>query len=517
MVKRIEKLTDAQRKRFDEWSDKWIEIGLRTGPADRQKFESAAKRCYEFAGIPWHGRVVWVSSPIVMAIAAPVAALMLQAHGKQSRGAVSGAVRDAGGGAVHDAVGVAVRRDVHGAVDGAVRGAVDGAVGVAVDDAVRGAVRGAVGDAVGGAVSGAVGVAVHGAVDGAVRGAVSGAVHGAVRGAVGVAVGGAVDGAVGGAVRGAVGVAVRDAVRDAVRGAVRGAVGVAVGGAVDGAVGSKQVATIRKVVFKAISKNWANYIGGQLWGGGWWWGGAYTSFFREVCKLELSGDLWKRGRAYEETIESACWWYPHRDFLMVCERPTHIRRELTNPNLSRGWDSHRLHNTSGPAVVWPDGWGVYAIHGVRVPGWIIDTPERITVANIENEQNAEVRRVMLERYGVERFLLDSGVEVLQQDDYGLLYRKELAGDEPLIMVRVLNPTPEPDGTLTESEARAAFGDAVVNANLSTMQRIGFASRGVTPKFKQYFLRVPPTIGTAREAVAWTFDKPASKYSPETQT
>ena len=30
---RIDKLSAKERGRFDEWADKWIEIGLRTGPA----------------------------------------------------------------------------------------------------------------------------------------------------------------------------------------------------------------------------------------------------------------------------------------------------------------------------------------------------------------------------------------------------------------------------------------------------------------------------------------------------
>ena len=111
----------------------------------------------------------------------------------------------------------------------------------------------------------------------------------------------------------------------------------------------------------------------------------------------------------------------------------------------------------------------------------------------------------------------TGAQLLHEDDFGKLYRKEIADDEPLVMVRVLNPTPEPDGTLSEQEARAAFGNALVDRNLSAMVRIGFASRMERPRFKEYWLRVPPTVRTAREAVAWTFDMPASKYQPEIQS
>ncbi len=76
-VARIDALTPEQTARFDEWADKWIEIGLRTGYADRPRFETAVEKCYRYADIPWHGNVVWVSSPLVMAFAAPTAALLI--------------------------------------------------------------------------------------------------------------------------------------------------------------------------------------------------------------------------------------------------------------------------------------------------------------------------------------------------------------------------------------------------------------------------------------------------------
>ena len=233
-----------------------------------------------------------------------------------------------------------------------------------------------------------------------------------------------------------------DAVRGAVGGAVRGAVRGAVGDAVD---------AIKQAVWNAIRLGWNNYIGGQFWAGGWWWGGAYTSFFREVCSLELADDLWARGIAYEDAIKSACWWYPHRDFVMACERPMVIHRELVNPTRPRGWGSHRLHCDTGPAVAWPDGWGVYSIHGVRVPADIVEHPETITIARIRGEENAEIRRVMIERYGYDRYCADAGLTLVDQcsADHPIagLRTAKLWRDGELVLVDLLNSTPEPDGTV----------------------------------------------------------------------
>ena len=85
--------------------------------------------------------------------------------------------------------------------------------------------------------------------------------------------------------------------------------------------------------------------------------------------------------------------------------------------------------------------------------------------------------------GPERLLLDGAARILNEDRrWGTLYRLDLEGDAPLVMVRVLNATPEPDGSI-----------------------------------QRYYLRVPPTMERAREAVAWTFGKREYEYAPEKET
>ena len=56
-------------------------------------------------------------------------------------------------------------------------------------------------------------------------------------------------------------------------------------------------------------------------GGGWTGRPAYFSFLRQVCGLELPGDLWAREAALARAEAVAGWWWPHRRFVMVCERP----------------------------------------------------------------------------------------------------------------------------------------------------------------------------------------------------
>jgi hypothetical protein len=176
----------------------------------------------------------------------------------------------------------------------------------------------------------------------------------------------------------------------------------------------------------------------------------------------------------------------HPDFCLVSDRPRLLKVD----------DQNRPHCDDGPFCRWSDGTALYAVHGVRVPAWVIETPEKITVDLIESQPNIEVRRVMIDKYGQARYLLDAGAKEVHRDDFGTLYRKDVPGDEPLLMVKVVNSTPESDGT-----------------------------------FKDYFLRVAPDCApllsgnrrgaaqelTARNAVASTFGLRGEEYDPCLQT
>lgn len=202
-------------------------------------------------------------------------------------------------------------------------------------------------------------------------------------------------------------------------------------------------------------------------------------------------------------IESL-WW--HENVLAISDRPAVINRD------SRG----RLHCEDGPAIAYRDGWKLYYVHGVHMPEDIIESSESLTVERIASETNAEVRRVMIERYDAARYLLDSGAHQVQRDDYGVLYRKELSNDEPIVMIRVLNSTPEPDGKLTRAQAAEAFGEDAVMRRLDTMRAIGVTAPD-EPLFKEYFLRVPPDTRTAHAGVAWSFGKTVDEYAPSIES
>ena len=209
----------------------------------------------------------------------------------------------------------------------------------------------------------------------------------------------------------------------------------------------------------------------QKWHGGW---GLHDSGW--ICYYDFVRELGIAGTepldGLLKVTQSCGWWWAFEDLCILTERPVELHRD----------NRSRLHHETGMCMRFSDNWGIYAWHGVLVPGYVILLPEPLTFSLIEAEPNAEIRRVLIERFGLENYLREGRVVKLHQDGCGILYRMNMENDEPIIVVRVKNSTPEPDGTI-----------------------------------KEYFLRVPPNMVRARQAVAWTFGLTEEEYAPLVET
>ncbi|WP_433618465.1 DUF6745 domain-containing protein [Dactylosporangium sp. CA-139114] len=81
MPDRVDALTDAQRETLAPYVRDWIERGTDCAPLDdagRAEVVAGIRRCYEAAGLPWHGNVVWVGSPVVGAAAVAQAVVRIE-------------------------------------------------------------------------------------------------------------------------------------------------------------------------------------------------------------------------------------------------------------------------------------------------------------------------------------------------------------------------------------------------------------------------------------------------------
>lgn len=196
-------------------------------------------------------------------------------------------------------------------------------------------------------------------------------------------------------------------------------------------------------------------------------------FLRDIANDTYSAPNLESLNIWSRLLERAYALLFYEGIAFVCEYPVHSRLD----------PEHRFHDESGPAIKFADEFAAHFWHGRRVTRETIESPELITVEQIEKENNVETRSILVERYGLERFIIDSGARKIHEDECGVLYHKVFTShdsltDEPLVVVMVDNSTPEPDGTR-----------------------------------QRFFLRVPPTIKSAREAVAWTFGLDEDDYNP----
>jgi len=217
--------------------------------------------------------------------------------------------------------------------------------------------------------------------------------------------------------------------------------------------------------------------------------------------------MWQRSRAFDD-MQSAGQLWPHRRFCIVTHPPVELHTEIVGYGAER-----RLHNAVGPAVVWRDGTAQWYLHDRYIdsaPASAGSLRSRLTVDRITTMTNAEQRREVVELYGRNRYLREAhavridvecpppGNEWAPPRDvrYRALWRIDQTRDEPIVVVDVINQTPEPLGVVADGESYLAVDGRV---------------------WRRYMLRVPPTITNCAEAVAWTCGKTAATYAPHIES
>ena len=158
---------------------------------------------------------------------------------------------------------------------------------------------------------------------------------------------------------------------------------------------------------------------------------------------------------------------------------------IETPFLRQWWVDGKLHRSDGPAVVSTLGTEQYFWKGVNLDKILFckGIHRQILVKEILENENTELRRILIEMYGFENLIRDSVAKTVDVDlvKGSTLYEIPLKKDEPVVILQVLDSTP------------------------------------VNGIHKKYFLRVPPSIRSCSEAVAWTFDLESSTYLPEQES
>jgi len=146
-------------------------------------------------------------------------------------------------------------------------------------------------------------------------------------------------------------------------------------------------------------------------------------------------------------------------------------------NFLKGRRHGKCEGRYRPNGVWEER---FYIRNVMVPPDVYELiiKKKLTARDILGMFDAEVRKVCLEEFGYGRFLAQMEHKIIDKDGEQELVRINwLKREEPIYLVKVKCPSTD------------AF----------------------------YTLRVPPTMRTVKEAVAWTFGLSPNEYHPEKET
>lgn len=157
---------------------------------------------------------------------------------------------------------------------------------------------------------------------------------------------------------------------------------------------------------------WLSYWGGQYWAS---WCAFYLFPYETFKNYEYKKDDLENLQLWTDISTSVNWWWSFEDFVFFSDKPKHIKFD----------DRKQLHCEDDKAVKYKDGYGLYVWHGVVTTEQAIMRPNEITVDMILKEDNQEVRRVLMERMGMRRFLLEAKPEILDQDAHKINWNRAL--------------------------------------------------------------------------------------------
>ncbi|MFD0689832.1 DUF6745 domain-containing protein [Actinomadura fibrosa] len=162
----------------------------------------------------------------------------------------------------------------------------------------------------------------------------------------------------------------------------------------------------------------------------------------------------RHGRGLLRVGRAAGEWWPMRDSVVLTERPAELHHDAEG----------RLHHPSGPAVRYPDGWCLWAWHGVTMPREIVedDVPVRRVLALRNSEQRRCAVELLAGRAGWRRVVGQAGWPRVgrEEPDPGnpgqilSLWCVDELYDDHLHLLLMTNGTLERDGT------RREFGELV---------------------------------------------------------
>ncbi len=114
----------------------------------------------------------------------------------------------------------------------------------------------------------------------------------------------------------------------------------------------------------------------------------------------------ERAEAYRKVSESVNYIWPNSDFVIVCDRPKHILRDVDG----------RLHSSESMAIEYKDGYGLYMIHGVKFTEEQFNKAKTATVTDILSWEDIDQRSVLLRERPIETLLESVEKKLVDETD-----------------------------------------------------------------------------------------------------
>jgi hypothetical protein len=161
-----------------------------------------------------------------------------------------------------------------------------------------------------------------------------------------------------------------------------------------GAIAHSMVEIMREDLWEA---NLSSALGDALT----WFGsnGVYWIGFYDFCGtlVDYKDEDREKLDMHIKLAKSAFWIWPYRNFVLISDRPRQIH--WTPGEIQ----TKRLHKDGGMSASFRDNWGIWSLHGVRVPKWLAETPDsQIDPKKLREINNVEVSREFVRKVGIER-------------------------------------------------------------------------------------------------------------------
>lgn len=157
----------------------------------------------------------------------------------------------------------------------------------------------------------------------------------------------------------------------------------------------------------------------------------YDFLFSETSVTPLSGELLERYNWYRDTTQLSLI-YPLKEFCVLSEKPIKVKMR-----------NGVLHADGESALEYSDGFSLYMLNGVQVPKAVALTPwDKLDPHLILTEKNAEVRREIVRKIGIERICAKLNAKVLDREGemYELLELSSGENRASYPFLKMLNPS-----------------------------------------------------------------------------